>query len=77
MANPVEGRVIVEMTRTHALVYRTDPMGLVVDTEVFKWPYRLERVDAVNELRDVWDWLYDYLNRTVNHDVNDSARGGG
>lgn len=78
MPNPVEGRVIVEMTRTHALVYRTDSLGVVIDTEVFKWPYRLDKKDAVEELRGVWDWMYDYLNNNVNFDADDhSARGGG
>ena len=77
MANPVEGRVIIEMTRTHAIVYRTDPLGVVIDNEVFKWPYRMDRKDAVMELQAAWDWLYDYLNRTVNFDIDDpSARGG-
>ncbi len=75
---PVEGRVILEMTRTHAVVYRTDPSGNVIDHEVFKWPYRLDKQDAVAELRDAWDWMYDYLNNTVNFDGEDgTARGRG
>lgn len=77
MANPVEGRVIVEMTRTHAIIYKTDSQGLVVDSEVFKWPYRLDRKDSDMELQGAFDWLYDYMNRTVNFDADDSARGGG
>lgn len=76
MANPVEGRVIVEVTKRHAIIYRTDGKGFVVDNEVFAWPFPLSRPEAELENKDIWDVVYDYLNSVCNTDSSESARGG-
>lgn len=76
MPNPIEGRVILEVTRQHAILYLCDAKGIVVDNEVFRFPFKLERQDAYSEVKDAWDCVWDYLNHAVNWDVDDDpARG--
>lgn len=67
--NPVEGRVILEVTRHHALIYLCDRKGIVVDNEVFRYPFPLDRDDCQTECRDLFDMLYDALNDVVNAEL--------
>jgi hypothetical protein len=70
-ANPVEGKVIIEVTRKYVSIFRCDGAGAVHDSDHFAFPYRLDRGDAVSQSVDIYSIIYDWLNREVN---GDSAR---
>lgn len=67
--NPVQGRVILEVTSHHAVIYLCDRQGVVLDNEVFRYPFPLDRDDCREECRDLFDLLYDSLNETVNAEL--------
>ena len=71
--NPVQGRVILEVTRHHAVIYLCDRQGIVLDNEVFKYPFPLDKHDCSDECRDLFNILYDALNDVVNAEL----QGGG
>jgi hypothetical protein len=71
-ANPVEGKVIIEVTRKYVSIFRCDGGGAVQDSDHFAFPHRLDRGDAVSTAIDAYSIIYDWLNRGVN---GDSARG--
>lgn len=83
MPNPVEGRVIVEVTRKHIVIYQTDAKGIVSDQDVFTWGFMMDRKDAIEEVTSTYGYLYDFLNHTINgeddedDEEDDSAREGG
>jgi hypothetical protein len=71
--NPVQGRVILEVTSHHAVIYLCDRQGVVLDNEVFKYPFPLDKHDCSDECRDLFNVLYDALNDVVNAEL----QGGG
>ena len=72
MVNPVEGKVVIDVSRKYVSVFRCDGTGAVIDSDHFSFPYRLERSEAVSQTVDIYSILYDWLNRELN---GDSARG--
>jgi hypothetical protein len=70
--NPVEGKVVIDVSRKYVSIFRCDGTGAVLDSDHFAFPYRLERKEAVGQTVDVYSILYDWLNRELN---GDSARG--
>lgn len=71
MPNPVEGRVICEVTRRHIVIYQTDAQGMVTDQDVFTWGFRLDQKDAQDEVSSTYGYLYDFLNATINGEDDD------
>ena len=67
--NPVQGRVILEVTSHHAVVYLCDRQGVVLDNEVFRYPAPLDRDECSEECRDLFDLLYNSLNDTINAEL--------
>lgn len=62
----VERRIVVEFGRQYAYAYLTDGAGKLIEEEPFKQPFRLDRQEAIEEARDLWDMVYDHLNDTIN-----------
>jgi len=67
--NPVMGRVILEVTRHHAVLYLCDRKGIVTDNEVFRYPVALEKDECGGECRDFFNLAYDYCNSVVNGEL--------
>jgi len=67
--NPVQGRVILEVTSHHAVIYLCDRQGVVLDNEVFRYPFPLDKDDCSDECRDLFNVLYDALNDVVNAEL--------
>jgi len=59
-------RIVVEYGQQYAYIYITDGMGKIIDEEVFKQPFCLDRKDAFEEAKDSYDAAYDWLNETIN-----------
>lgn len=59
-------RIVIEYGQQYAYVYMTDGSGRLIDEEVFKQPFRLDRKDAFEEAKDAYDNVFDWLNDTVN-----------
>lgn len=70
--NPVRGRVILEVTPRHAILYLCDRHGYVTDQEVFRYPVLMDSQECSDECRDLFDLLYDAINDTVNPALQDS-----
>jgi hypothetical protein len=70
--NPVEGKVVIDVSRKYVSIFRCDGTGAVLDSDHFAFPYRLERKESISQTVDVYSILYDWLNRELN---GDSARG--
>lgn len=66
MATPIIGRVIVEITRRHAIIYQTDNQGTVVDQDVFINPYSDTDGEAAATVDACYGSLFDWLNRNFN-----------
>lgn len=71
-------RIVIEYGQQYAYVYMTDGSGRLIDEEVFKQPFRIDRKDAFEEAKDAYDNAYDWLNDTVNvtplqEDVDEAA----
>lgn len=76
MVNPVEGKIVVEVSRKYASIFRCDGMGAVLDFDHFAYDFRLDKQDAVAEVVDLYAMLYDLLNDTINGSPDESAREG-
>lgn len=72
MVNPVEGKIVIDVSRKYVSIFRCDGTGAVLDSDHFAYPYRLERKEASSQTVDIYSILYDWLNRELN---GDSARG--
>ena len=59
-------RIVIEYGQQYAYCYMTDGNGKLIDEEVFKQPFRLDRRDAFEEAKDCYDATYDWLNETIN-----------
>lgn len=68
-------RIVIEYGRMYVYLYITDGNGKLLDEEVFKQPFQLDRRDAFDEAKDTYDNTYDWLNEIVN--VTPPLQGGG
>ena len=59
-------RIVVEYGQLYVYIYMTDGNGKILDEEVFKQPFRLDRKDAFDEAKDTYDSTYDWINEIVN-----------
>lgn len=59
-------RIVIEYGQQYAYIYITDGNGKLIDEEVFKQPWRLDRKDAFEEAKDAYDAAFDWLNETIN-----------
>lgn len=59
-------RIVVEYGQIYAYCYLTDGNGRLLDEEVFKQPFRLDRKEVFDEAKDAYDQVYDWLNDTIN-----------
>ena len=59
-------RIVVEYGQIYAYCYLTDGNGRLLDEEVFKQPFRLDRKEVFDEAKDAYDQVYDWLNETIN-----------
>jgi hypothetical protein len=59
-------RIVIEYGQLYAYIYLTDGHGKLLDEEVFKQPFRLDRKDAYEEAKDAYDAAYDWINEIVN-----------
>ena len=59
-------RIVVEYGQLYVYIYMTDGNGKVLDEEVFKQPWRLDRKDAFEEAKDTYDSIFDWVNEIVN-----------
>lgn len=59
-------RIVVEYGQVYVYLYMTDGNGKILDEEVFKQPWRLERKEAFEEAQDTYDSVFDWLNDIVN-----------
>ena len=77
MVNPIEGKIVIDVSRKYVSVYRCDGDGRIVDEDHFGYPFRLDRSDAISEVVDIYAFIYDWLNDTINGGYDDeSARDG-
>ncbi len=76
MVNPVEAKVIIEISRKYISLFRCDGTGAILDYDHFAFAFRLDRQDAVAEAVDIFARLYDHMNTAMNG-PDDSARGTG
>jgi hypothetical protein len=70
--NPVEGKIVIDVSRKYVSIFRCDGSGAVLDSDHFAYPFRLERREAISQTVDIYSILYDWLNQQLN---GDSARG--
>ena len=59
-------RIVVEYGQVYAYCYLTDGNGRLLDEEVFKQPFRLDRKEVFDEAKDTYDQVYDWLNDSIN-----------
>ena len=59
-------RIVIDYGQLYAYIYLTDGHGKLLDEEVFKQPFRLDRKDAFEEAKDAYDAAYDWINEIVN-----------
>jgi hypothetical protein len=59
-------RIVVECGRIYTYAYMTDEHGKLVEEDVFKQPFRLDRSDAIEEAAELYGRAYDYLNEVIN-----------
>lgn len=69
--NPVRGRVIVEVTPNHAVIYLCDRAGYVTDQEVFRYPIPMSSDECTEECRDLFNVVYDAIDSVVNPELQD------
>ena len=62
----VERRIVVEYGQVYAYCYMTDGNGRLLEEEVWKQPFRLERKEVFDEAKDTYDQLYDVLTDSIN-----------
>ena len=70
-------RIVVEYGRVYAYCYITDGNGRLLDEEVFKQPFRLDRKEVFDEAKDTYDQVYDWLNDSINVQGPPLQEGGG
>ena len=69
--NPVRGRVIVEVTPQHAVIYLCDRMGYVTDQEIFRYPQVMSSDECILECRDLFSVMYDAIDSVVNPELQE------
>lgn len=71
--NPVRGRVIVEVTPQHAVIYLCDRLGYVTDQEIFRYPKVMSGDECTEECRDLFSVMYDAIDSVVNPELQDPS----
>lgn len=71
--NPVQGRVILEVTSHHAVLYLCDRRGVVTDNEIFRYSLSMTKSECEAECRGLFGMLYDALNDMVNGELQGDA----
>ena len=76
-------RIVVEYGQVCAYCYMTDGNGRLLEEEVFKQPFKLDRKEVHNEAQDCYSQLFDLLNESINvqgpplqEDGDDAAQSG-
>lgn len=59
-------RIVIEYGQQYVYLYITDGNGKLLDEEVFKQAFKLDRKDAFEEAKDAYDNAFDWLNEVVN-----------
>jgi hypothetical protein len=59
-------RIVIECGRVYTYAFMTDDQGKLLDEDVFKQPFRLDRKDAIEEATELYGVAYDYLNEAIN-----------
>ena len=59
-------RIVVEYGQVYAYCYITDGNGRLLEEDVFKQPFRLDRKEVNDEAKDAYDQVYDWLNDSIN-----------
>lgn len=59
-------RIVVDIGRLYVYLQFVDGAGKLVDEDVFKQPFRIDKADAVEEAVDLHGLIYDHLNETIN-----------
>ena len=59
-------RIVVEYGQVYAYCYMTDGNGRLLEEDVFKQPFRLDRKEVNDEAKDAYDQVYDWLNDSIN-----------
>jgi hypothetical protein len=77
MSDPILGKIVVDFSQKYISVYLCEGDGTVKDGDHFRWPYRLDVKDARQEVKDCFDWFYDFCNDTVNGLSDELQDGGG
>jgi hypothetical protein len=75
MSEPVIRRIVVEYGRQNGYAYFTDGNGKILDEEAWKQPFTLDRKDAHDEAKDVWDFIYQELQDLVLWTASESDEG--
>jgi hypothetical protein len=68
------GKVLIDIGRRHIAVYRCDGNGYVLDQEMFSLPWMIDRRDAEDCVRHVFNIAYHWADSQA---YPQSARGGG
>lgn len=79
MNDPVVGKVVIDFSRKYCSIYLCEGDGTIKDYDHFRYPFRLEYKDARQEVKDCFDFMYDWANETVNPDpdeLQEDAEGG-
>ena len=66
MSDPILGKIVMDFSRKYVSVYLCEGDGSIKDFEHFRWPYRLELKETREETKSLYDFLYDYVNNSVN-----------
>ena len=59
-------RIVVEYGQVYAYCYMTDGNGRLLEEDVFRQPFRLDRKEVNDEAKDAYDQVYDWLNDSIN-----------
>jgi hypothetical protein len=59
-------RIVIECGRVYTYAFMTDENGKLMDEDVFKQPFRLDRKDAIEEATELYGVAYDFLNEAIN-----------
>lgn len=62
----IHGKVVVDVGPRYVSLHLCDGNGFVQEYEVFKMERTLNRREAITETREVFHYLYDYLNDLAN-----------
>lgn len=71
----VLGKIVLDFSQKYVSIFLCEGDGSVKDADHFKWPARLDTKETRHEVRDTFDFLYDFVNETVNGPADDELQG--